>query len=44
MLPFKVNYKQNSRMEFKRKKKKKYERAKKFIEKIKEIQKETKVL
>jgi len=38
--PFKENYRQDSRMEFKGRKKRKYERAKKFIEKMKEIQEE----
>jgi len=37
MLLFKANYRQDPRIEFKGKKKKKYEGAEKFIEKIKEI-------
>jgi len=39
---FKANYRQDSRMEFKGRKKEKYEEAKKFIEKMKEIQEEAK--
>ena len=35
MLPFKANYEQDPRMEFEKKKKKKYEGAEKFVEKIK---------
>ena len=42
MLPFKANYGQNPRMEFEGRKKGKYEGAKKFIEKMKEIQKKAK--
>jgi len=42
MLPFKANYRQNPRMGFEGRKKEKYERAKKFIEKMKEIQEEAK--
>ena len=38
--PFKANYGQNPRMGFKGKKKRKYEGVKKFIKKMKEIQKE----
>ena len=41
--PFKANYGQDPRMGFEGRKKGKYERAKKFIEKMKEIQKEAKV-
>jgi len=37
MLPFKANYGQDPRMGFKGRKKGKYERAEKFIEKMKEI-------
>jgi len=44
ILPFKANYKQDLRMGFKGKKKRKYERTKKFIEKIKEIQEKAKVV
>jgi len=40
---FKANYKQNLRMGFEGKKKGKYKRAEKFIEKMKEIQEEAKV-
>jgi len=43
MTPFKANYGQDPRMGFKGRKKGKYERAKKFIEKIKEIQEEARV-
>jgi len=42
-LPFKANYKQDPRMGFETRKKEKSEGAKKFVTKIKEIQKETKV-
>jgi len=42
MLPFKANYRQDPRMGFEGRKKGKYTRAKKFVEKIKEIQKEAK--
>ena len=42
MLPFKANYGQDPRMGFKGRKKGKYARAEKFIEKIKEIQEEAK--
>jgi len=42
MLSFKVNYRQDPRMGFEERKKGKYERAEKFVEKIKEIQEETK--
>ena len=40
MTPFKANYGQDPRMGFKERKKGKYERAKKFIKKMKEIQEE----
>jgi len=43
-MPFKANYGQDPRMGFEGKKKGKYKRAKKFIEKIKEIQKEVKAV
>jgi len=42
MLPFKANYGQNPRMGFEGRKKRKYERAEKFIKKMKEIQEEAK--
>jgi len=42
MLPFKANYGQDPRMGFKGRKKGKYAGAEKFIEKMKEIQKEAK--
>ena len=42
--PFKANYGQDSRMGFKGRKKKKYQEAEKFIEKIKEIQEEAKAV
>jgi len=42
-LPFKVNYGKDPRMGFKGRKKGKYVRAEKFVEKMKEIQKEAKV-
>jgi len=42
MSPFKANYGQDPRMGFKGRKKGKYQRAEKFIEKMKEIQKEAK--
>jgi len=42
--PFKVNYRQDPRMGFEGRKKRKYKGAKKFIEKMKEIQKEAKVV
>jgi len=41
-LPFKGNYRQDSRMGFEGRKKRKYEGAKKFVEKIKEIQEKAK--
>ena len=43
-LPFKANYRQDLRMGFKGRKKVKYERAEKFIKKMKEIQKEAKAV
>jgi len=43
MSPFKANYRQNPRMGFKGRRKGKYKGAKKFIEKIKEIQEKAKV-
>jgi len=43
-LPFKANYGQKPRMGFKERKKGKYKEAKKFIEKIKEIQEEAKAV
>jgi len=42
MLPFKANYGQDPRMGFKGRKKGKYARAEKFVEKMKEIQEEAK--
>jgi len=44
ILPFKANYRQDSRMGFKGRKKGKYKGAEKFIEKMKEIQEEAKVV
>jgi len=44
MLPFKVNYGQDPRMEFEVRKKRKYEETEKFVTKIKEIQEEAKVV
>jgi len=44
ILPFKANYRQDLRMGFKGRKKVKYERAEKFIKKMKEIQKEAKAV
>ena len=44
MLFFKTSYRQDPRMEFKTKRKEKYKRAEKFVTKIKEIQKETKMV
>ena len=41
--PFKANYRQDPRMGFEGRKKRKYKGAKKFIEKMKEIQKEVRV-
>jgi len=43
-MPFKTNYRQDPRMGFEGRKKGKYERAKKFIEKIKGIQEEAKAV
>jgi len=43
-LPFKVNYGQDPRMGFERRKKGKYEGAEKFVKKMKEIQEETKAV
>jgi len=43
-LPFKANYGQNPRMEFKIRKKGKYKRAEKFATKIKEIEKKAKAV
>ena len=42
MLSFKANYRQDPRMGFEGRKKGKYERAERFVEKIKEIQEEAK--
>ena len=42
--PFKTNYGQNPRMEFKRRKKEKYKAAEKFAKRIKKIQKKTKAM
>jgi len=42
--PFKANYRQDLRMGFESRKKRKYEGAEKFVEKMKEIQKEAKVV
>ena len=42
MLPFKANYGQDSRIGFEMRKKGKYERAEKFVTKMKEIQEEVK--
>ena len=42
ILPFKANYRQNPRMGFEDRKKRKYKEAEKFVEKIKEIQEEAK--
>jgi len=44
MSPFKVNYGQDPRMGFEGRKKGNYEGAKKFIEKMKEIQEKAKVV
>ena len=43
-LSFKANYRQDPRMGFKGRKKRKYEGAEKFVEKIKEIQEEAKAV
>ena len=42
--PFRANYRQDPRMGFKERKKGKYKRAKRFIEKMKEIQEKTKAV
>jgi len=42
--PFKANYEQDPRMGFEKRKKGKYKGADKFIEKMKEIQEEVKVI
>jgi len=42
ILLFKTNYRQDPRIEFEVRKKRKYKRAEKFVTKIKEIQKEAK--
>jgi len=42
--PFKVNYSQDLRMEFERKRKGKYKAAGKFVERMKKIQEEAKVV
>ena len=42
-LPFKANYRQDPRIVFEMRKKRKYEGAEKFVTKIREIQKEAKV-
>jgi len=44
MLPFKVNYGQDPRMEFKRRRKGKYKAAGKFIERMKKIQEKAKAV
>ena len=44
MLPFKANYGQDPKMEFERRKKRKYVGAEKFVEKMKEIQEEVKAV
>jgi len=44
MTPFKANYRQDSRIGFEGRKKRKYKGAKKFIEKMKEIQEEVRVV
>jgi len=44
MSPFKANYWQDPRMGFEGRKKRKYERVEKFIEKMKEIQEEAKAV
>jgi len=44
MSPFKTNYRQKPRMRFEERKKRKYEGAEKFIEKIKQIQEEVKAV
>jgi len=42
--PFKVNYSQDPRIGFKRRRKEKYEAVGKFVEKMKKIQEETKAV
>ena len=42
MLPFRANYGQDPRMEFKTRRKGKYKGAEKFVKKMKEIQEEVK--
>ena len=42
MSPFKANYRQDSRIEFETRRKRKYKGAEKFVMKMKEIQKEVK--
>jgi len=42
--PFKVNYGQDPRMGFERRKKRKYEEAEKFVKKMKEIQEKAKAV
>jgi len=44
MSPFKANYRQNPRIGFEERKKRKYKGAKKFIEKMKEIQEKAKAV
>jgi len=44
ILSFKANYRQDPRIGFEERKKKKYEEAEKFIEKMKQIQEEAKVV
>jgi len=44
MLPFKANYGQDPRMEFKRRRKGKYKAAGKFIERMKKIQEKAKAV
>jgi len=44
MLPFKANYGQDPKMEFERRKKRKYIETENFVEKMKEIQEETKAV
>jgi len=43
-LPFKANYRQDPRIGFEERKKRKYEGVEGFVEKIKEIQEEAKVV
>jgi len=42
ILPFKANYGQDPRMEFERRRKRRYEAAERFVERMKKIQKEEK--